>query len=97
MSHVQHMRLTRAGQIIALVLGLLTLLAPSTGTHASQQSALADLPPAAQSLVSTTLGRDDAVYHFQSTDEGYGLPNASDDLRIDWSKTGMQIQSDKAQ
>jgi len=91
--HIQRMRLTRAGQIIALVLGLLALLAPSTGTHAYQQSALADLPLAAQSLVSATLGRDDAAYQFQSTNAGYRASNAMHTWQADFSNLGMQIQS----
>jgi hypothetical protein len=96
-SYVHLMRPTWARQILALVLFLLALLAPSTPTHASQRTQLADLPPAAQTLVSSTLGHDDATYQFQPTADGYHAANASHTWQADFSNLGMRLTANNSQ
>jgi hypothetical protein len=77
---------------------LVLLLAPTTAANTTRRAtSLADLPHAAQSLVSATLGRDDAAYQFQATADGYRAANASNTLHADFSNLGMRLATDDAQ
>lgn len=77
---------------------LLTMSAVLTPhAQAASKTTLTDLPSAAQSLVSTTLGREDARFQFQPTADGYTATNAHNTLRADFSNAGMRVQTDGAQ
>jgi hypothetical protein len=65
--------------------------------RAARQATLADLPPAAQLLVSATLGRDEPTYHFQATADGYRVINPSNTWSADFSQAGMRLESSAAQ
>ncbi len=60
-------------------------------TTAQHPTTLADLPQAAQALVSKTLGHEDSAYYFQTTAAGYRAASASNTLKAEFSNTGMRL------
>jgi len=90
---VSMVRFSALATLLLFLAGLSTALAQST----RHNTTLADLPQAAQSLISATLGCDDAKYQFQATLDGYRTVNASNTLRADFSGQGMRLSADDSQ
>lgn len=59
---------------------------------ANDTSRLAALPPAAQGVISATLGRDDVHYHATARKDGYGAKNTPHGLGVDFLSSGVFVR-----
>ncbi|MGB8647946.1 MAG: FG-GAP repeat protein [Anaerolineae bacterium] len=77
---------------LALALTLLLLAgAPAATAAAQHKTTLADLPSAAQALVSRTLGQDDVRYQLTSTSDGYAATNPAQQIAAQFDAQGAQF------
>jgi FG-GAP repeat len=83
-----------AASFSVLCLGSSYLLA---GDQTAETSNLSSLPAAAQSSVSTALGRDIRSYHAQRRGSKFLLENELEDTRADFGTGGVELQSATAQ
>jgi hypothetical protein len=63
------------------------------GPAPAAQVCLGDLPLAAQSAISASLGRDDEAYHLQPAPGGFQAANPGQGLEIAWSAEGVRIRA----
>ncbi|MCL4396391.1 MAG: Ig-like domain repeat protein [Chloroflexi bacterium] len=87
-------------RLLALsALGILVAfrLPPGTAQAAQHPAARPDLPPAAQALVSATLGRAEARYHFQPTADGFRATDGANTWHAEFTAAGLRWSSGEGQ
>ncbi|MGB8648443.1 MAG: hypothetical protein WCF84_24620, partial [Anaerolineae bacterium] len=87
-------RATRVLVTLGLALALAVLLlggAPAATAAVQHTTTLADLPSAAQALVSRTLGQDDARYQLAPRSGGYAGANPAQQIAAQFDSQGAQF------
>lgn len=79
-----------------LATGILRQPAPITGS-AARANTIADLPPAARSLVAATLGQADLAYQFVPSAGGYRAQSRASALSADFSSGNVRLSVNETQ